>query len=73
MLVSPVTWIDTAVPELMLTEVNVYVSVVPASDTLPPAATEDGVTVPTAGVPAVPDGTVIVTEVSVDVDAVVNV
>jgi hypothetical protein len=65
--------IDTAVPELMLTAVNVYVSVVPASDTLPPVAAAAGVTVPTAGVPAVPAGTVIVTEDSVEVDAVVKV
>jgi len=45
---------------------------VPASATLPPA-TLLGLTVPVAGVPPVPDGTVIVTELSAEVDAVVNV
>ena len=44
-----------------------------ARDTLPPAATPAGVTVPTAGDPPVPAGTVIVTESSSDEDAVVNV
>ena len=43
------------------------------SDTLPPSASPAGVTVPTAGDPLVPSGTVIVTESSADVDAVVNV
>ena len=45
----------------------------PDSATLPPAATAAGVTAPTAGDPPVPAGTVIVTESSTDVDAVVNV
>ena len=45
---------------------------VPDSDTLP-SASSPGVTVPTAGDPPVPAGTVIVTESRSDVDAVVNV
>ena len=45
---------------------------VPDRDTVPPASA-GGVTVPAAGDPPVPAGTVIVTESSSDVDAVVNV
>jgi hypothetical protein len=71
-LVSPVIWIDTRRPALIEADVNEYVSVVPASATLPPAATLAGVTVLTAGVPAVPVGTVMVTELRADVVAVVN-
>ena len=44
----------------------------PVRDTLPPAIAS-GVTVPTAGDPPVPAGTVIVTESSSDADAVLNV
>ena len=44
-----------------------------ARDTVPPSATVNGVTVPTAGNPPVPAGTVIVTESSSEVDAVVKV
>ena len=43
------------------------------ADTLPPVATEDGVTLPTAGLPLVPAGTVMVILFSVDVVAVVKV
>jgi len=43
----------------------------PSKETLPPAMAE-GVTVPTAGVPVVPGGTVMVTEESVAVVAVVK-
>ena len=45
----------------------------PSSDTLPPSASAAGVTVPAAGDPPVVMGTVIATESSSDVDAVVNV
>ena len=54
----------TDVPE------NVYVSVFDASETLPPEGTP--LTVPTPAVPVVPVGTVIVTELSVAVVAVVK-
>ncbi len=70
---SPVISIDTAVPAATVPGVNEYVSVSPDSDTVPPSASPAGVTVPTAGDPLVPAGTVIVTESSSDVDAVVNV
>jgi hypothetical protein len=70
-LVSPVTLIDTAVPAPTETGlVTVYVRVLPANATVPALIP---VTVPTAGVPAVPDATVIVTDVNVAVVAVVNV
>ena len=46
---------------------------VPARVTAPPAATAAGVTVPTVGAPAVPVGTVMVTELRDEVVAVVKV
>jgi len=72
-LVSPVMVMDTAVPELTDACVNEKVIVVLASEADVAWSIAVGVTVPTAAVPLVPWGTVIVTLVSVEVDAVVNV
>jgi hypothetical protein len=70
--VSPLSFIDTAVPAAIVVAVNEYVSVPLARETVPPEMLP-GLTEPTAGVPAVPDGAVIVTELSDEVVAVVNV
>lgn len=68
--VRPVNCTDAAV--LLLTDVPVklYFNEVPDRDAVPPVGTP--LTVPTAGVPAVPPGTVQVTEKSVAVVAVVK-
>ena len=70
-LVSPVTWMEIVVFDgTEIPFVTVYVSVAPASATAPDPMP---FTVPTAAVPAVPDGTVMVTDVSVAAVAVVKV
>jgi hypothetical protein len=60
----------TAVPPLTQPALNVYVSVFEASEIEPPDGTPD--TLVTVGVPAVPTGTLIVTELSDAPVAVVN-
>ena len=72
MLVKPVIWIETAVPELSDVEPCEYVRTAPANPTVPPLKF-DGVTTPTAGDPAVPAGTVIVTDETAEVELVVKV
>ena len=73
-LVNPLIWMETAVPTASIpVVVKEYVSVVPDSTTAPPAATLAGVTAPTVAVPPVPVGTVMVTELSLDLVAVVKV
>jgi hypothetical protein len=71
-LVSPVTWIETVVPGRSdVREMPEKVIVVPDSDT--DSSRNAGLTVPSAAVPAVPGGTVIVADVMMPSNDVVNV
>jgi hypothetical protein len=71
-LVIPVIWIETGVPELSDVELREYVRTPLANPTVPPLKFE-GVTVPTAGAPPVAVGTVIVTDETAEVELVVKV
>ena len=72
-MLSPVIWIDIAWPALTAVAAKVNVRTPLAMTTVPPVARATGATVPMAGLPAVPTGTVMVTEDRVDDVAVVNV